>query len=83
MLNHATDLTAQADIILAHCKDGSIKEEVRADRDVVECVRREWSETGFPTWCFMYVQDGADLNELPPEYTKALAVYVLLLEGVR
>lgn len=81
-VHHATDLIAQADIILAHCKDESIQVEVRADRDLVELSRREWPDNGVFTQVFTYVQDGADLSELPPEYVKALAGYVLLLEGI-
>ena len=81
-VHHATDLIAQADIILAHCKDESIQVEVRADRDLVELSRREWPDNGVVTQVFTYVQDGADLSELPPEYVKALAGYVLLLEGI-
>lgn len=35
LLHHAIDLISQADIILAHCKEESTKDQVRADRDMV------------------------------------------------
>lgn len=82
-VHHATDLIAQAEIILAHCKDESIQEEVRAYRDSVEFTRREWPETGVFTRVFTYIQDGVDLNDLSPEYAEALAGYVLLLKSVK
>lgn len=82
-VHHVAELEAQAGIFLAHCKDESVREQVRAGRDCMGHVRREWRETEVLTWFILYVQGGADLNNLPWDYAMLLATYLQLLGGVR